>query len=67
MDHYEQLEQKIEEAQERVDGLCPIDQEGPREDALHALDALKEKEDAFLSEFWGTVHTLLAEKEEVKS
>ena len=67
MDHYEQLEQEIEELQGRVDSLCPIDQEGPREDALHALDALKEKEGVLLSEFWGTVHTLLAEKEEVKS
>ena len=67
MDHYEQLEQKIEEAQERVDGLCSITKEGQWEDAIHALDALKEKEGVFLSEFWGTVHTLLAEKEEVKS
>lgn len=62
MDHYEQIEHEIKEAQELVDSLCPVSQEGPREDALGALDALKEKEDAFLNEFWDTVCTQLIEK-----
>lgn len=63
MDYYEQLEHEIKEARELIESLCPVNQEGPHQDALHALAALEEKEDAFLGEFWGTVHTRLTERE----